>query len=89
VEVWAVLDYTDVSVIEREMAMIKVSLLPEDRPTTPVSPASPEADVIHSDSTPNGFCHYVPPKSKSITLFASYTSFYLLYVFLPFVEHSY
>lgn len=32
VPVWAVLDYTDVSMIERELLLIKVSLLPQDRP---------------------------------------------------------
>lgn len=38
VPVWAVLDYSDVSIIERELLLIKVSLLPQDRPiSTPSS----------------------------------------------------
>ena len=68
VEVWAVLDYTEVSVVERGMGLVKVRTLPEDRPTLPHPPASPKSCVNHRDADDNivgtisTHCHYVPPK---------------------------
>jgi acetolactate synthase small subunit len=53
VPVWAVLDYSEVRIIEREMLLIKVSLLPQDRP----APEEDKDDVSSTCFVSDGCLH--------------------------------